>query len=107
MNQAHTVIKKLERISRYIFIGLFTLTVLFAGSYIFLVNKTVLNAVEKEKIEHDIASMNSNLSENEFSYIHSKGGVTMELARELGFVSAADKTIFVTIAKPAGSVAVR
>lgn len=107
MKHAHTAIRKIERLSQFIFISLFVLTILLSCTYIFLVNKTVLNAVAMEKIEHEIASINSDLSDNEFKYISSKGEVTMELASSLGFVSAEDKTTFVTVMKPSASVAIR
>lgn len=107
MKHAQTAIMRIERLSQLIFISLAILTVFLAATYIFLVNKTVLNAVEKEKIEHQIASLNSDLSEKEFNYINSKGEVTIELARNMGFVSAEDRTTFVTVVKPSASVAVR
>ncbi len=107
MKHAHTAIRKIERLSQFIFISLFVLTILFSCTYIFLVNKTVLNAVAKEKIEHEIASINSDLSEKEFQYISSKGSVTRDLATNMGFVSAEDKTSFVTVFKPNASVAIR
>lgn len=107
MKHTQTAIRNIEGSSKLIFIGLACITVFLVATYIFLVNKTVLNAVAKEKIEHQIASINSDLSENEFKYISAKGEVTMELATSLGFVSAADDTTFVTVIKPAETVAVR
>lgn len=107
MKHAQTAILKIERLSQNICISLFILALILAASYIFLVNKTVLNAVEKEKIENEIASISSDLSEKEFTYITAKGKVTIELARSMGFVSSEDKTTFVTVIKPSASVALR
>jgi len=107
MKQAQTVIKTIDRFSPVIFLALACITVVSIFSYIVLVNKTVLNAVAKEKTENEIASLNSALSEKEFEYIAAKGKVTMDLAHAKGFVSASQKTSFATLAKPAQNVAVR
>ncbi len=108
MKQAHIAIRKIDLFSKAIFISLTALIVAMIAAYIIFVNKAVLNAVAKEKIETQIASLNSDLSEKEFQYITGKGGVTMELASRLGFVSASDNTTFVTLSKPAvAAVAIR
>lgn len=107
MKQAQIAIRKIDLFSRAIFISLAALTVAMIAAYIVFVNKAVLNAVAKEKIETQIASLNSDLSEKEFEYINGKGEVTMELASRLGFVSASNNTTFVTLAKPAAAVAIR
>lgn len=107
MNHANQVVYAIENKSKTIIVGLIIFCALMAATYVGLVYKTVMNAVAKEKIELQIASINSELSEKEFQYISAKGEVTMELASSLGFVPATQKTQFVTLAKPASSVAVR
>ena len=107
MNQAHQAVYTIESKSKTIIVGLAIFCALMAAAYVGLVYKTVMNAVAKEKIELQIASINSELSEKEFEYISAKGEVTMDLAASLGFVAATEKTQFVTLAKPAANVAVR
>lgn len=107
MNQTHIAIRKIETRSKTIMIFLAILIGLLIASYVGLVYKTVMNVVAKEKIELKIASLNSELSEKEFEYIGKKGAITVDLATSLGFISAANKTSFVTLAKPAANVAIR
>lgn len=107
MNQTYKVIRNIESRSQAIMIALIALSILLVFSYVGLVYKTVMNAVAKEKIETQIASLNSDLSEKEFEYITKKGAITVDLASSLGFVSASSKTSFVTLAQPAPSVAIR
>lgn len=107
MNHASHIVRKVEDKSKTIFYTLAVLCAIFACLYVGLVYKTVMNAVAKEKIETQIATLSSELSEKEFEYISAKGAVTLELASNLGFVTASQKTHFVTLAKPAPNVAIR
>ncbi len=99
--------KTIDRFSKGIFFTLVTMLVCFVIVYISLVQKTVLNAVAKEQVEHEILALNTELSEAEFEYIKAKGGITISLAYEKGFVSAEGKTIFVTRAVSNTNVALK
>ena len=107
MNQAKQAVHILGDKSKSIIVILTVFCALLIATYVGLVYKTVINAVAKEKIEIQIATINSELGEKEFEYISAKGAVTLELASSLGFVPATEKTHFVTLAKPARNVAVR
>lgn len=107
MKQVQKAVRHIDIFSKAIFISLVSITVILALFYVVLINKAVHNAVAKQKIETEIASLSSDLSEKEFAYISGKGEITLDLALERGFVSAKDKTSFVTLAKPAPNVALR
>lgn len=107
MRQVQQAVKHIDIFAKAIFMSLVGVTVVLALFYVVLINKAVHNAVAKEKIETEIARLSSDLSEKEFAYISGKGDITLDLAHEKGFVSAKDKTSFVTLAKPAANVALR
>lgn len=107
MKTVQMTIKRIEKVSKGIFICLSIFTLLLSICYIVLVNKAVLNTVAKEKTEQEIASLGTELGEAEFQYIHAKGEVTMDLASSLGYVAAVGKTKFVTRAVQGASVAIR
>lgn len=107
MNQTHQLIRIVELKSQAIMFTCIAVATILVCSYVGLVYTTVMNAVAKEKIEIEIASLNSTLGEKEFEYISKKGAVTVDLAASLGFVSATNKTSFVTLARPAENVAIR
>ncbi len=107
MRQVQQAVKHIDLFAKAIFISLAVTTAVLILFYIVLINKAVHNAVAKEKIEGEIASLASDLSEKEFAYIAGKGEITLDLATTRGFVSAKDKTSFVTLAKPAANVALR
>lgn len=66
--------------------------VVLSALYMFLMNRTVMNVVERENIERQIADKSSSLAEIEFSYISSKNTVTLEKAHEIGFIDAVPST---------------
>jgi hypothetical protein len=90
-----------------LFWALATTIILLAVMYMYFVNKTVWNVVQRQHIESNIASLNSKLSETEFQYINSVSGITMETAQRMGFVSAADHTTFVAREEIGKNVAIR
>lgn len=59
-----------------------------ASLYVYFMNKTVMNVVERENIEKKIAEQASDIAEIEFAYIAAKNTVTLERAHEIGFVDA-------------------
>ena len=73
-------------IERKIFWGLFALLVIFAVSYGYFVNQTILNIVARENIEEKTMTLNSEISEMEFDYIALKNDVNIDYAYSIGFV---------------------
>lgn len=69
------------------FIVLATLLFTFF-SYIYLVNKTIMNVVAREKIENNISSLSTTIGTLEFKYITLKNAVTLDLAYTKGFEEA-------------------
>lgn len=106
MKHATQTIRKIDRLSDTIFWSLLVGIVVLAGFYMFNVQKTVRNVVERSTLQSDIVTLNSKLSESEFQYINSVGDITLESAQKLGFQSAVDKT-FVTRERISQTVAIR
>lgn len=106
MKQATQTIRTIDRLSDTIFWSLLVGIVMLAGFYMFNVQKTVRNVVERSSLQADIVALNSKLSESEFQYINSVGTITLETAAKLGFESAVEKT-FVTREKIGQNVAIR
>src|SRR3989344_3893762 len=71
----------LKKIFWYLFFVVLAAVVLYG----YLVNKTVYNVAEREKIESEIGSINSKLSELEFKFISMKNNISPEFAYSLGF----------------------
>ncbi len=93
--------------TRTVFWALIISMIILSGTYMYLVHKTVFNAVARESIQEDIVALNSKLSEAEFEYINTVGGITMDTARELGFKAASSKVTFVTRDIVGKNVAIR
>ena len=106
MKQAAQTIRTIDRLSDTIFWSLLVGIVMLSAFYMFNVQKTVLNFVERSSLQADIVALNSKLSESEFQYINSVGTITLETASRLGFESAGEKT-FVTREKIGQNVAIR
>lgn len=82
-----------QRLSgRAAFFAALSLVVVFAGAYLFLVNRTVMNIVARERMQREIATASASLSELEFSYMTAKNSVTLEKAHSIGFVDASPST---------------
>ena len=107
MTKTQAAMKKIDRLSKAIFICLAICGIVLSAAYVTIVNKAVLNAVAKEKAEQEIVALGSKLGETEFEYIKAKGEITMDYATERGFVAAQGKTVFVTRAVAPTNVAVR
>ncbi|OGD67910.1 hypothetical protein A3I18_02210 [Candidatus Campbellbacteria bacterium RIFCSPLOWO2_02_FULL_35_11] len=71
---------------RLIFWSVVSLLVLFSIMYAFFVKQTVINIVERENFENEIAVLNSEVSGLEFKYIALKNEVDMDYAHSVGFV---------------------
>ena len=69
------------------FIVLAVLLVTFF-SYVYLVNKTIMNVVAREKVESNISSLSTTIGTLEYKYITLKNSVTLDLAYSKGFKEA-------------------
>jgi hypothetical protein len=79
----------LHRIStRGLFFCMAAVLLLVFASYFYLVNKTIMNVVAREKTERTIAQLSGTIGELEFKYITLKNGVTLDLAHAKGFQDA-------------------
>lgn len=96
MNQhAVQAIRRIEKISKSIFWTMVAIIVVLGFTYMYFINKTIWNVAAREKMQDEIVAINSQLGEKEFEYIKSKGSITMESARALGFDQPA-RVSFVT-----------
>lgn len=93
--QAVQAIRKIEKLSRGIFWAMLGIVLLLVVSYMYLVNKTIWNVANREKIHNEIVAYSSKLGEIEFEYIKSKGSITLNSARQLGFTEP-EQVSFVT-----------
>lgn len=96
-------IKKIEKISKSIFWTILAIIIALGLTYMYFINKTIWNVAAREKMQNEIVAINSQLGEKEFEYIKSKGSITMESAKALGFdqparVSFVTKEILKTVA---------
>ncbi len=84
-SQAKQIYKKIEKLSKSIFWTMLALIFVLGGTYMYFVNRTIWNVAAREKLQDEIVAYNSKLGEKEFEYIKSKGSITMDSARQLGF----------------------
>ncbi len=101
--QANKALKKIEKLSKGIFWTMLALIVILGAMYMYLINRTIWNVATREKLQDEIVAYSSKLGEKEFEYIKSKGSITMESAKQLGFnqperVSFVTKEIIKTVA---------
>ncbi len=87
-----------EAIQKRIFFILATCLLFSAVFYTHFLNQTVINVVEREKKESEITNLFSEIGTLEFQYIQSKNDLSLEYAKELGFVES-PTIIFVSRAK--------
>ena len=71
-----------------------TLLILFIllATYVFLINQTVRQIVERKELESDNSVLGSRVSELEFVYMSHKSDITQERAYENGFFEAGKVT---------------
>lgn len=67
----------------WIFFSVFIFLLVFYG---FMVNKTIVNAVSKQKTEKDIIVLNSEVNSIESKYLDLKNNITIDLALSKGFI---------------------
>ncbi|MEX0930226.1 MAG: hypothetical protein WDZ79_00965 [Candidatus Paceibacterota bacterium] len=63
--------------------------------YLFAINKTVHNVVERQDLQTELAALGAEINRLEFQYIRSKNEIGLETAYELGFVEH-DHVTYVT-----------
>ena len=79
-------ILNIEYSGRKSFWYLTLLTIIFSGTYVYFVNCAIINVVERQKIEREIASVSSRISDLESSYISLSGKINTDYAFSRGFV---------------------
>jgi len=79
-------IKNLEYREKNIIRILFSVFALLLVSYGFLVNATIMNAIERQNIEKEILSLSSDINQKEFGYLEAKNSITIDLALANGFI---------------------
>ena len=74
----------------------FIVAILFLfGLYGYFVGKSVTNVLLREQVEQDILTVNSHISDLEFTYLNKKNTVSLHFAYENGFHDITEKE-FVT-----------
>ncbi|MDQ3014540.1 MAG: hypothetical protein M3Q73_01600 [bacterium] len=74
--------------TKLLFFVLAGLLLMIFVSYAYLINKTIMNVVAREKSEQRIATLSSVIGELEFEHMMVKNKVTLELAHQKGFMDA-------------------
>jgi len=82
---------QIEKISKYAVWVLALALIGLAITYAFLVNQTVLNVVEREKIEKGITLLSSEVSRLEATYISRAQKIDLNLAYQMGFSEPKEK----------------
>ncbi|MDD5050429.1 MAG: hypothetical protein PHV93_01650 [Candidatus Pacebacteria bacterium] len=82
------MISRTEKFNHYqklLFASALLLLVGFVCSYVYFLNDTIHNVVERQKAETRIASIRGAVGELESRYIVLKDSITLDLASSLGF----------------------
>ncbi|MDD5068026.1 MAG: hypothetical protein PHS53_01065 [Candidatus Pacebacteria bacterium] len=78
-------VEKFNHYQKLFFWGAFLLLVVSVCSYVYFLNGTIRNVVERQKAETRIASIRGAVGELESRYIVLKDSITLDLASSLGF----------------------
>lgn len=65
-----------------------TIVVGLLFSYFLFFGLTIFHTLERQRAENEIAKLEVEVSELEFSYLALKASINLEMARDLGFVDA-------------------
>ncbi|MEK7150252.1 MAG: hypothetical protein AAB688_02470 [Patescibacteria group bacterium] len=65
--------------------------IVFSGLYLYFVNMTIVNVVERQNTEKDIASLNSRISDMESDFLSLNKKISLEYAVSKGFVKMASE----------------
>ena len=70
---------------------LFSIFILLFVAYGFLVEKTMINAVNNQNMSKVISASSDSVNSLEFKYLNLKNGIDMNLALSKGFVAVSDQ----------------
>ena len=84
-------ILELDR-EKTIFWALVGLLFLCAGFYMYFINDTIHNVVERQALESKASALTLSIGSEEFQYISLRNKITLPLAYSLGFKDAETKT---------------
>lgn len=62
--------------------------VIAGGFYMYAINETVRNVVERRDLQGEVATLQSEIGDLEFTYIEQKNAITMDTAEQFGFRKA-------------------
>jgi hypothetical protein len=88
-NKLNKIIDSTEPLKVYFWSLVFVL-VFCLLSYGYLVSGAIVNVVERQNTEKAISALNSKVIELESDYYKTKNNITIEMATDLGFVSASN-----------------
>lgn len=72
-----------------------SLALLFlAGSYVYLIQQSIVNVVERRTALSESAALEGEIASLEGAYLKAIGSVTLERAHEIGFVDVSGNTTF-------------
>ncbi len=74
--------------TKMLFYILATILITIFGLYAYLVNRTIMNVVAREKTYREISTLSTSIGELEFKYMSIRNNITLELAYEKGFHDA-------------------
>lgn len=84
-------ISNIENLEKKLFWSIAMLIIIFSGLYLYSVNQTIINVVERQNIEKQIAGINSRISDTEVSYMNLKNNINYEFAVSKGFVKVSNE----------------
>lgn len=76
---------------------LFAFVIFISFSYIYFVQNSVFNIVERERFNREIFSASGKISQLEAEYIKSRSGISMATALKLGFKEDFNKINFANV----------
>ena len=74
-----------------------SLVFLLLGSYVYLANQIIFEAVGREKILAELATRRTELGAMEAEYLNLSRAINLDLAYQLGFTDSSQVTTFVKI----------
>ena len=78
-------IVKCDTLEKRLITGLFVMIIAGVALYVYFVNQTVVNVVERRSFEQKMSTLSSDVGDLAQEYIELQAVVTREHARELGF----------------------
>ena len=84
-------ILNIEDPKKKVFWSFVMFAIMFSGLYLYYVNRTIINVVERQNIEKQIANINSRISDTEISYMNLKNNINYEFAVSKGFVRVSNE----------------